>query len=38
VTPSLNEGTVTVLAPGGGVRFVRRVTRSAHDAFVAVAA
>jgi DNA-binding beta-propeller fold protein YncE len=37
VTPSLNEGTVAVLEPGGGVRFVRRVTRSAHDACVAVA-
>ena len=34
VTPSLNEGTVAVLAPGGEVRFVRRVTRSAHDACV----
>jgi len=38
VTPSLNEGTVAVLALGGGVRFVRRVTRSAHDACIAVAA
>jgi DNA-binding beta-propeller fold protein YncE len=37
VTPSLNEGTVAVLAPGGDVRFVRRVTRSAHDACVAIA-
>jgi hypothetical protein len=37
VTPSLNEGTVTVLSPGGDVRFVRRVTRSAHDACIAVA-
>ena len=37
VTPSLNEGTIAVLAPGGDVRFVRRVTRSAHDACVAVA-
>jgi hypothetical protein len=34
VTPSLNEGTVAVLAPGGAVRFVRRLTRSAHDACV----
>jgi DNA-binding beta-propeller fold protein YncE len=34
VTPSLNEGTVAVLAPGGAVRFVRRITRSAHDACV----
>jgi DNA-binding beta-propeller fold protein YncE len=34
VTPSLNEGTVAVLAPSGAVRFVRRVTRSAHDACV----
>jgi DNA-binding beta-propeller fold protein YncE len=38
VTPSLNEGTVAVLAPDGDVRFVRRVTRSAHDACVVVAA
>ena len=37
VTPSLNEGTVAVLAPGGAVRFVRRVTRSAHDACIALA-
>ena len=37
VTPSLNEGTVAVLVPGGDVRFVRRVTRSAHDACVAIA-
>lgn len=37
VTPSLNEGTVAVLAPGGAVRFVRRVTRSAHDACIAIA-
>jgi DNA-binding beta-propeller fold protein YncE len=37
VTPSLNEGTVAVLEPGGAVRFVRRVTRSAHDACVALA-
>ena len=37
VTPSLNEGTVTVLSPGGEVRFVRRVTRSAHDACIALA-
>jgi hypothetical protein len=34
VTPSLNEGTVAVLAPAGAVRFVRRVTRSAHNACV----
>jgi DNA-binding beta-propeller fold protein YncE len=34
VTPSLNEGTVAVLAPSGAVRLVRRVTRSAHDACV----
>jgi sugar lactone lactonase YvrE len=38
VTPSLNEGTVAVLAPDGEVRFVRRVTRSAHDACVVLAA
>ena len=37
VTPSLNEGTVTLLTPGGDVRFVRRVTRSAHDACIALA-
>ncbi len=37
VTPSLNEGTVAVLSPEGDVRFVRRVTRSAHDACIAVA-
>jgi DNA-binding beta-propeller fold protein YncE len=37
VTPSLNEGTVAVLTPGGDVRFVRRVTRSAHDACLALA-
>ena len=36
-TPSLNEGTVTVLAPGGAIRFVRHVTRSADDACIAVA-
>ncbi len=34
VTPSLNEGTVAVLAPSGALRFVRHVTRSAHDACV----
>ncbi len=38
VTPSLNEGTVAVLAADGEVRFVRRVTRSAHDACVVLAA
>jgi DNA-binding beta-propeller fold protein YncE len=37
VTPSLNEGTVTLLSPGGDVRFVRRVTRSAHDACIVLA-
>lgn len=37
VTPSLNEGTVAVLSPAGDLRFVRRVTRSAHDACIAVA-
>jgi DNA-binding beta-propeller fold protein YncE len=37
VTPSLNEGTVAVLEPSGRVRFVRRLTRSAHDACVAEA-
>jgi DNA-binding beta-propeller fold protein YncE len=34
VTPSLNEGTVAVLEPGGPVRLVRQLTRSAHDACV----
>lgn len=38
VTPSLNEGTVAVLSPAGALRFVRKVTRSAHDACIAVAA
>jgi DNA-binding beta-propeller fold protein YncE len=38
VTPSLNEGSVAVLAPSGAVRFVRHVTRSAHDACIAAAA
>ena len=37
VTPSLNEGTVAVLEPSGHVRFVRHLTRSAHDACVAQA-
>ena len=37
VTPSLNEGTVVVLEPSGRVRFVEHLTRSAHDACVAVA-
>jgi DNA-binding beta-propeller fold protein YncE len=36
VTPSLNEGTITVLEPSGHVRFVRRITRSAHDACIAL--
>jgi hypothetical protein len=36
VTPSLNEGTVAVLSPTGDLRYVRRVTRSAHDACIAV--
>ena len=36
VTPSLDEGTVAVLSAGGDVRIVRRVTRSAHDACIAV--
>jgi len=34
VTPSLDRGTVAVLEPGGAVRLVRRVARSAHDACV----
>ena len=37
VTPSLNEGTIAVLEPGGAVRFVRHLTRSAHDACIALA-
>jgi DNA-binding beta-propeller fold protein YncE len=32
VTPSLDRGTLCVLTPAGGVRFVRSVARSAHDA------
>jgi DNA-binding beta-propeller fold protein YncE len=36
VTPSLNEGTIAVLEPGGAIRFVRRLTRSAHDACIAL--
>jgi hypothetical protein len=35
VTPSLDQGTLCVLSPLAGVRFVRRVARSAHDACVA---
>jgi DNA-binding beta-propeller fold protein YncE len=35
VTPSLDRGTVCVLAPSGSVRLVRRVARSAHDACLA---
>jgi DNA-binding beta-propeller fold protein YncE len=34
VTPSLDRGTVCVLAPGGTVRHIRHVARSAHDACV----
>ena len=34
VTPSLDRGTLAVLAPTGAVRLVRRVARSAHDACV----
>jgi DNA-binding beta-propeller fold protein YncE len=37
VTPSLNEGTIAVLEPSGHLRFVRRITRSAHDACIAAA-
>jgi hypothetical protein len=37
VTPSLNEGTIAVLEPGGAIRFVRHLTRSAHDACIALA-
>ena len=32
ITPSLDRGTLCVLTPGGRVRLVRRVARSAHDA------
>ena len=34
VTPSLDRGTLCVLTPAGGVRFVRPVARSAHDACI----
>lgn len=34
VTPSLDLGTVCLLSPGGSVRIVKRVARSAHDACV----
>lgn len=34
VTPSLDQGTLCVLTPAGGVRFVRSVARSAHDACI----
>jgi hypothetical protein len=37
VTPSLDQGTLCVLSPLAGVRFIRHVARSAHDACVAVA-
>jgi hypothetical protein len=33
-TPSLDRGTLCVLSPAGGVRFVRQVARSAHDACI----
>lgn len=35
VTPSLDRGTVCMIAPAGSVRLVRRVARSAHDACIA---
>jgi DNA-binding beta-propeller fold protein YncE len=38
VTPSLDQGTLCVLSPSGGVRFVRDVARSAHDACLVEAA
>jgi len=31
-TPSLDLGTVTLLSPGGSVRAVKKIARSAHDA------
>jgi hypothetical protein len=31
-TPSLDLGTVCLLSPGGSVRIVKKVARSAHDA------
>ena len=34
VTPSLDVGTVCLLSPGGTVRAVRKVARSAHDACI----
>jgi len=34
VTPSLDLGTVCVLAPDGSVRTIRRIARSAHDACI----
>jgi len=34
VTPSLDLGTVCVLAPNGSVRTIRRIARSAHDACI----
>jgi len=34
VTPSLDLGTVCLLSPGGSVRIVKKVARSAHDACV----
>jgi DNA-binding beta-propeller fold protein YncE len=34
ITPSLDEGTVAVLAPGGRLRLVKHVARSTHDACV----
>ncbi len=34
VTPSLDLGTVCVLAPNGSVRRIRKIARSAHDACI----
>ena len=34
VIPSLDRGTVCLLAPGGAVRAIRKVARSAHDACI----
>ena len=38
VTPSLERGTLAMIAPDGEVRHVRRVARAAHDACLVVSA
>jgi DNA-binding beta-propeller fold protein YncE len=35
VTASLDRGTICVLSPGGAVRVIQRIARSAHDACIA---